>query len=166
MKKLRNQNGLTLTEMLCTVIIVLLFSSLVAVGANAAVRSFRISMADSQAQELCSTLTTAISDELRYAGTVHLTGENTTYDMTQFSFFSQRYGDYAAFTVNSDGQILLSGNKLIPSKAYAYGARARLAIEYDPSEYCFTVTLSIYDREDSRELTNNSFEVKLLNQGG
>lgn len=33
MKKLRNQNGLTLTEMLCTVIIVLLFSSLVAVGA-------------------------------------------------------------------------------------------------------------------------------------
>ena len=29
MKKLRNQNGLTLTEMLCTVIIVLLFSSLV-----------------------------------------------------------------------------------------------------------------------------------------
>ena len=52
MKKLRNQNGLTLTEMLCTVIIVLLFSSLVAVGANAAVRSFRISMADSQAQEL------------------------------------------------------------------------------------------------------------------
>lgn len=39
MKKLRNQNGLTLTEMLCTVIIVLLFSSLVAVGANAAVRS-------------------------------------------------------------------------------------------------------------------------------
>lgn len=66
MKKLRNQNGLTLTEMLCTVIIVLLFSSLVAVGANAAVRSFRISMADSQAQELCSTLTTAISDKLRY----------------------------------------------------------------------------------------------------
>ena len=65
MKKLRNQNGLTLTEMLCTVIIVLLFSSLVAVGANAAVRSFRISMADSQAQELCSTLTTAISDKLR-----------------------------------------------------------------------------------------------------
>ena len=70
MKKLRNQNGLTLTEMLCTVIIVLLFSSLVAVGANAAVRSFRISMADSQAQELCSTLTTAISDKLRYSGEV------------------------------------------------------------------------------------------------
>ena len=66
MKKLRNQNGLTLTEMLCTVIIVLLFSSLVAVGANAAVRSFRISMADSQAQELCSTTTTALSDQLRY----------------------------------------------------------------------------------------------------
>ena len=65
MKKLRNQNGLTLTEMLCTVIIVLLFSSLVAVGANAAVRSFRISMADSRAQELCSTLTSCATARWR-----------------------------------------------------------------------------------------------------
>lgn len=159
--------GFTLVEMLCTIVIILLISALVVTGVQLGVRSYHRSISDSEAQVLCSTLTTAISDELRYAGTVHLTGgTRTTYDMTQFSFFSQRYGDNAAFTVNSDGQVLLSGNKLIPSKAYAYGARARLAIEYDPSEYCFTVTLSIYDREDSRELTNNSFEVKLLNQGG
>ena len=157
--------GFTLVEMLCTIVIILLISALVVTGVQLGVRSYHRSISDSEAQVLCSTLTTAISDELRYAGTVHLTGESKTYDMTQFSFFSQRYGDNAAFTVNSDGQVLLSGNKLIPSKAYAYGARARLAIEYDPNEGRFTVTLSIYDREDSRELTNNAFEVKLLNQG-
>lgn len=158
--------GFTLVEMLCTIVIVLLISALVVTGVQLGVKSYHRSISDSEAQVLCSTLTTAVSDELRYAGTVHL-AENVQapYDMTQFSFFSQRYGDDAAFTVNADGQILISGNKLIPSKAYAYGARARLAIQYDPSEYCFTVTLSIYDREDSRELTNNSFEVKLLNQG-
>ena len=151
--------GFTLVEMLCTIVIILLISALVVTGVQLGVRSYHRSVSDSEAQVLCSTLTTAISDELRYAGTVHLTGG------TRFSFFSQRYGDDAAFTVNSDGQVLLSGNKLIPSKAYAYGARARLAIEYDPREGRFTVTLSIYDREDSHELTNNSFEVKLLNQG-
>ena len=154
--------GFTLVEMLCTIVLILLISALVVTGVQLGVKSYHRSISDSEAQVLCSTLTTAISDELRYAGTVHLTGESQTYDMTQFSFFSKRYGDYAAFTVNSDGQVLLSGNKLIP----AYGARARLAIQYDPSKYCFTVTLSIYDREDSHELTNNSFEVKLLNQGG
>ena len=41
MKKLRNQNGLTLTEMLCTVIIVLLFSSLVAVASAFPWRTLR-----------------------------------------------------------------------------------------------------------------------------
>ena len=155
--------GFTLVEMLCTIVILLLISALVVTGVQLGVKSYHRSISDSEAQVLCSTLTTAVSDELRYAGTVHLTGENTTYNMTQFSFFSQRYGDKAAFTVNQDGQILLSGNKLIPSKAYAYGAKAKLAIEYDPDKYCFTVTLGIYDRDGSRKLTENTFEVKLLN---
>lgn len=157
--------GFTLVEMLCTIVLILLISALVVTGVQLGVKSYHRSISDSEAQVLCSTLTTAISDELRYAGTVHL-AENaqTPYDLTEFTFFSQRYGDYAAFTVNSDGQVLLSGNKLIPSKAYAYGARARLAIEYDPNEGRFTVTLSIYDRDESRELTKNTFEVKLLNR--
>ena len=66
MNKLRDQKGLTMVELLVTVVIVLLFSGLVAVGADAGVWSFRTSMADAQAQELCSTLTTALSDKLRY----------------------------------------------------------------------------------------------------
>lgn len=156
--------GFTLVEMLCTIVLILLISALVVTGVQLGVKSYHRSISDSEAQVLCSTLTTAVSDELRYAGTVHL-AENAQapYDLTKFTFFSQRYGDYAAFSVNSDGQILLSGNKLIPSKAYAYGARATLAIEYDPDQYCFTVTLGIYDRDGSRKLTENTFEVKLLN---
>lgn len=118
MKKLRNQNGLTLTEMLCTVIIVLLFSSLVAVGANAAVRSFRISMADSQAQELCSTLTTAISDKLRYC-TVE--ADNTVFIQ------GVGYVNGAAdkiFTADS-GQVYLGGKKFLGAYAYPEGLKVR-----------------------------------------
>ena len=157
MKKLRNQNGLTLTEMLCTVIIVLLFSSLVAVGANAAVRSFRISMADSQAQELCSTLTTAISDKLRYC-TVE--ADNAV--------FIQGVGYVKGpaneiFTVNSDsGQVYLGENKFLGAYAYPEGLKVKdFSVTYE--ENVFTVKFQIEDRRDTK-LAKADFQVKQINQ--
>ena len=156
MKKLRNQNGLTLTEMLCTVIIVLLFSSLVAVGANAAVRSFRISMADSQAQELCSTLTTAISDKLRYC-TVE--ADNTV--------FIQGVGYVEGtaeniFTVNDSGQVYLGKNKFLGAYAYPEGFKVQeFYVTY--KENVFTVKFQIEDRRDTK-LAEANFQVKQINQ--
>lgn len=156
MKKLRNQNGLTLTEMLCTVIIVLLFSSLVAVGANAAVRSFRISMADSQAQELCSTLTTAISDKLRYC-TVE--ADNTV--------FIQGVGYVEGtaeniFTVNDSGQVYLGKNKFLGAYAYPEGLKVQeFSVTY--KENVFTVKFQIEDRRDTK-LAEANFQVKQINQ--
>ena len=155
MKKLRNQNGLTLTEMLCTVIIVLLFSSLVAVGANAAVRSFRISMADSQAQELCSTLTTAISDKLRYC-TVE----------TNNTVFIQGVGYVEAtadkiFTADS-GQVYLGENKVLGAYAYPEGLKVQeFSVTYE--ENVFTVKFQIKDRRDTK-LAEAKFQVKQINQ--
>lgn len=156
MKKLRNQNGLTLTEMLCTVIIVLLFSSLVAVGANAAVRSFRISMADSQAQELCSTLTTAISDKLRYC-TVE----------TDNTVFIQGVGYVEGtaeniFTVNDSGQVYLGKNKFLGAYAYPEGLKVQeFSVTY--KENVFTVKFQIKDRRKTK-LAEADFQVKQINQ--
>ena len=157
MKKLRNQNGLTLTEMLCTVIIVLLFSSLVAVGANAAVRSFRISMADSQAQELCSTLTTAISDKLRYC-TVEID-----------AVFIQGVGYVKGpakdiFTVNDSGQVYLGKNKFLGAYAYPEGLKVQaFSVKYDGTKRIFTVAFQIKDRRDTK-LAEADFQVKQINQ--
>lgn len=158
MKKLRNQNGLTLTEMLCTVIIVLLFSSLVAVGANAAVRSFRISMADSQAQELCSTLTTAISDKLRYC-TVE--ADNTVF--IQGVGYVKGPAD-EIFTVNDSGQVYLRENKLLGAYAYPEGLKVKdFSVEYNDTERVFTVKFQIEDRQDTK-LAEANFQVKQINQ--
>ena len=158
MKKLRNQNGLTLTEMLCTVIIVLLFSSLVAVGANAAVRSFRISMADSQAQELCSTLTTAISDKLRYC-TVE--ADNTVF--IQGVGYVYRSAD-KIFTVNDRGQVYLGENKFLGAYAYPEGLKVKdFSVEYNDTERVFTVQFQIKDRRDTK-LAEANFQVKQINQ--
>lgn len=158
MKKLRNQNGLTLTEMLCTVIIVLLFSSLVAVGANAAVRSFRISMADSQAQELCSTLTTAISDKLRYC-TVE--ADNTVF--IQGVGYVKGPAD-EIFTVNDSGQVYLGENKLLGAYAYPEGLKVQgFSVSYDATKRIFTVAFQIKDRRDTK-LAEANFQVKQINQ--
>ena len=155
MKKLRNQNGLTLTEMLCTVIIVLLFSSLVAVGANAAVRSFRISMADSQAQELCSTLTTAISDKLRYC-TVE-----TDAVFIQGVGYVYRSAD-KIFTVNDRGQVYLGENKFLGAYAYPEGLKVKdFSVIYE--ENVFTVKFQIEDRRETK-LAEAYFQVKQINQ--
>lgn len=157
MKKLRNQNGLTLTEMLCTVIIVLLFSSLVAVGANAAVRSFRISMADSQAQELCSTLTTAISDKLRYC-TVE--ADNTVF-IQGVGYVKGPAKDI--FTADS-GQVYLRENKLLGAYAYPEGLKVKdFSVEYNDTERVFTVQFQIKDRRDTK-LAEAKFQVKQINQ--
>ena len=159
MKKLRNQNGLTLTEMLCTVIIVLLFSSLVAVGANAAVRSFRISMADSQAQELCSTLTTAISDKLRYC-TVE--ADNTVF-IQGVGYVNGAPNEI--FTLNSDsGQVYLGENKLLGVYAYPEGLKVQdFSVKYDGTKRIFTVAFQIKDRRDTK-LAEADFQVKQINQ--
>lgn len=157
MKKLRNQNGLTLTEMLCTVIIVLLFSSLVAVGANAAVRSFRVSMADSQAQELCSTLTTAISDKLRYC-----TVEADNAVFIQGVGYVEAAAD-KIFTVNSDsGQVYLGGKKFLGTYAYPEGLKVQdFSVTY--KENVFTVQFQIEDRRGTK-LAEADFQVKQINQ--
>lgn len=157
MKKLRNQNGLTLTEMLCTVIIVLLFSSLVAVGANAAVRSFRISMADSQAQELCSTLTTAISDKLRYC-----TVETDAVFIQGVGYVKGPAKDI--FTVKDSGQVYLGENKLLGAYAYPEGLKVKdFSVEYNGTERVFTVKFQIEDRRETK-LAEADFQVKQINQ--
>ena len=75
MSKLRDQRGMTLTELLCTIIVMLMVSALMAVGVGFSVRTYRSSMQRSEAQVLASTLTTAISDKLRYCGSVSSTGD-------------------------------------------------------------------------------------------
>ena len=163
MKKLRNQNGLTLTEMLCTVIVVLLFSGLVAVGANAAVRSFRVSMADSQAQELCSTLTSVISDKLRFCGTVT---QDENGGLTQI--FIQNVGSVEgkgdAFQIGEDGQLALGDGHLLGSASYPKGLKVTaFTLRYDASTDIFSVTLEIGDRS-RQTLSQTSFEVKRINR--
>ena len=163
MNKLRDQKGLTMVELLVTVVIVLLFSGLVAVGADAGVRSFRTSMADAQAQELCSTLTSVISDKLRFCGTVT---QDENGGLTQI--FIQNVGSVEgkgdAFQIGEDGQLALGDRHLLGSASYPKGLQVTaFTLRYDASTDIFSVTLEIGDRS-RQTLSQTSFEVKRINR--
>ena len=156
MNKLRDQKGLTMVELLVTVVIVLLFSGLVAVGADAGVRSFRTSMADAQAQELCSTLTTALSDKLRYC-----TVEN---DKNRIFFQDVGYVDGtvdSVFSVNDDGQLELNKKRFLGKAAYPQGLKIDdFSIEF--TNNTFTVKFQIVNREGTA-MASADFQVKRIN---
>ena len=157
--------GLTLTEMLCCVVIMLLVSIGMVNGVSLAVRNYQSSLMASESQVLCSTLTSIVSDELRYAGPVDW--ENP------ISFYSRNYGKKCAFSQNREFQVTLKpvesqtdeeGFKLLPGRAYHFGMRAKVTLsKKDKSDNTFLVNVLITDSQD-RELVKNDFEVEKLNR--
>ena len=164
MKNKKNA-GLTLTEMLCCVVIMLLVSIGMVNGVSLAVRNYERSLMVSESQVLCSTLTSMVSDELRYAGPVD-------WDKDPISFFSRNYGKKCVFFQNGEFQVTLKpvdaqtdeeGFKLLPGRAYHFGMRAEVKIKRKGTEDTFLVTVRISDSQD-RELVKNDFEVEKLNR--
>ena len=75
MSRLKSSRGMTFMELLCAVLILMMSTALVLVGVNLALTPYRANMEASEAQVLYSTLTTVISDKLRYCGTVETAEE-------------------------------------------------------------------------------------------
>lgn len=164
MKKLRSQRGATLTEMLCAVLIVVLISALLVVGIRFAGRTYNSSMKLSEAQELCSTLTSIISDKLRFCGTVTRSEDG---GLTQI--FIQNVGNVEgegeAFQLSENGQVMLGDSKLLGASAYPRGLRVQeVSLQYDEGTDIFTVALRIGDKTGDT-LAENTFEVKRVNNG-
>lgn len=158
--------GLTLTEMLCCVVIMLLVSIGMVNGVSLAVRNYQSSLMASESQVLCSTLTSIVSDELRYAGPVNW--ENP------ISFYSRSYGRRCVFAQNEECQVTLkpvddiyyvgTGFNLLPGRAYHFGMRAKVTLsKKDKSDNTFLVNVLITDSQN-RELVKNDFEVEKLNR--
>lgn len=158
--KLKSKGGFTLTELLCVLIIVVLISASMVMGVQLATRSFAKSVSYSEAQVLCSTLTSYVSDELRYSGVVRT-------DTDPIGFFSQNFGEdaFGGFTTNGDGQVLLGDHKILPTKSYIYGVRAFVTINsYDEQTGIFSVSVVVRQRVSDDVLAENDFEVKRLNE--
>lgn len=154
-RKLCSPRGATLTEMLCVVVVLLLMTGLLATGAAFTVRAYRSSMADSQAQLLSSTLRTAITDKLRYCGSVE--GDK---------IFLQDIGAASTFGLNENGEVILDTageEKLLGSNAYPRGLRvSELSVRFSASDERFAVSYKVTDSTGA-VLSTADFEVGRLN---
>lgn len=164
--KLKNKSGLTLVEMLCCVVVMLLVSIGMVNGVSLAVRNYESSLMFSESQVLCSTLTNLVSDELRYSGAVN-------WEAAPIRFYSRTYGSECIFSQNDSKQVTLNeiqrdgtpaqrGYKLLPNRSYHLGMRASVILS-KAKDNIFSVTILVTDSKD-RELARNVFEVEKLNQ--
>ena len=155
--------GMTLVELLCALAVVLLVSAGMVLGVSLAVRSYERSVAGSEAQVLCSTLETIVSDELRYAGTLERDESGKV-----IGFFSQNHPDanlqHSRFTTDDEGRVLLGGQKLLPNNAYPHGLRASVELtEYNTDDRIFTAVITVKDRGGDT-LAQTELQVKQLNK--
>ena len=165
--KLKNKSGLTLVEMLCCVVVMLLVSIGMVNGVSLAVRNYESSLMSSESQVLCSTLTNLVSDELRYSGPVE-------WNKDPIRFYSRTYGSKCIFSQNDSNQVTLNeiqrdgnpaqrGYKLLPNRSYHLGMRANVTLaKAAGKDNTFSVTILVTDSKD-RELARNEFEVEKLN---
>ena len=160
--KLKGNSGSSLMEMLCVVGISLLIGAALIVGLDFATGFYKKTVSDSEARILSSTLTTAVTDELRYIGSYEtdpaggLTG-----------FFSQSFGRLTGGIGSKDGRIVLGSgsdeHELLSPAAYTGGITADIDVVFDETAGVFKVKLSVINGENA---IDSEFEVKPLNPPG
>ena len=160
MRQKRNaRRGMTLTETLVALLIVSLVSMAVAVGVTSAIQVYHRSVEFSDTQVLFSTLTQAVTDELRYARDVEV--REGTNDVT--SFTSMNYGAGCSFASDEKGQLTVKGRLLVGSGVYSKGAlRAELGPVQRLTNNIYQVELTVTDPK-GRELKKETLAVTALN---
>ena len=158
--------GLTLVEMLCCVVIMLLVSIGMVNGVSLAVRNYQSSLMASESQLLCSTISSLVTDELRYAGAVD-------WEKTPIQFGSPSYGR-CCFAQNDENQVTNTVSeagidtgksyKLLPSRAYHFGMEANVTLtKKENSPNTFSVTILVSAPNNGPVLAKSQFDVEQLN---
>ncbi len=173
-RKLNNNHGMTLTEVLCATLLVGLVSLCLATGVTLASKQFTSSIRLSEAQELYATLESLLSNELRYTNEVRLTDTNKV-----DTFFSVTYAlkeaktklyalDQAGNVTNDYGELALgdeeskSYNRLLGNASYTNKLGAKATITYNQEKQLFTVNLDI-GVVGGDSVVQKSFDVRAMN---
>lgn len=160
--------GLTLTEMLCCVVIMLLVSIGMVNGVSLAVRNYQSSLMASESQLLCSTISSLVTDELRYAGAVDWNARPIQFGSPSYGrcYFSQNEKKQVTLnTVSEAGIDTGKSYKLLPSRAYHFGMEAEVTLkqkqkENSPNTFSVTIVVSA---PNGAELAKSQFDVEQLN---
>lgn len=177
-KKIKNNSGMTVFELLCAVLILLLVSSGMASAVSLGVRQYQKSIRDSESKVLYSTLMTVLSNELAYTTDIRVDAVDVSGKSNVLQFQSQNYvieGNLSTLMTDESGdygygQILLGNSKdtsesmrVLGKAAYANGLLAKVtSITYDNRNCCFSVYLSI--GYQGTECYGGEFQVQNVNR--
>ena len=150
MGRLKDNKGMSIVELLSAIAVMLLVTAVLVTGVRLGVKAYTKSVSMSEAQILCTTLTTAVSDELRYAGTINVDNNGN-----MISFFSQN--GLGTFT-SDEGIVQLAGKPILSKSAYPYGLKAEVTVTMN-SNRVFKAKVTVKSKNDI-ELSGNEFEVK------
>lgn len=166
---------MSLAEMLCAVLILLLASGGMTAGIGLAQKSFVRSLRSSEAQELSSTLESLLTNEFRYTSDVTLNGD-TVLDYRSVVFnvgdrhvklvsvdennYQRLYGELSLLSHDSE-----YGDEyyhLLSSAAYSKGLGANACVSFNRDSKVFTIVLKIADAQYN-VISEKHFDVRALN---
>ena len=169
LKRIKNSSsGLSLVEMLCAIMILLIVSEGMAQGISLAQRQYEKSIVSSQSKVLCSSISTIVERELAYTTEIKMSDSTNVYSFLSSNYVIRDEDLSHFFTDQTDGeygQIYLGteeeAKEILGSKAYNRGLTALIRdLRYDQSTYTFTVTVSIgYKGEEYMKRTFNVINV-------
>lgn len=172
--KLRDSQGLTLVEMLCATLILIMLALLIGSGTHMATDNYRRMVLRSEMEILRSNLCDALADELRYASDIEVGADGAL-----TSYRSGRYGEKTSLGVQTasgkrKGMVTASNTAVgedpflvVSSGSYGgetwAGGVDELKITY--ASGIFTVKLKLremrMDGDDNREFVTNGLELLL-----
>lgn len=155
MKKLRSRKGFTLTELMVAIVVLGLLTLAVSVGTSASLQVYYQTTTLSESQVLASTLSQAITDELRFAGEI-----KTDPDGALLSYTSRYYGKDVSLSCDSAGKVLVGATPLIGDGAYT-SFTAALDVAYEDGSECFQVVLTLF--QGTEPILEDRFPVRALN---
>ncbi|MDO4353233.1 MAG: hypothetical protein Q4D00_08950 [Clostridia bacterium] len=157
MGRISDKKGMSIVELLSAIAVMLLVTVVLVTGVRLGVKAYTKSVSMSEAQILCTTLTTAVSDELRYAGSIYI-DENG-----KVGFFSQNVGGDSqtgsSFTSDENGYVMLGETPILSKSSYPYGIKAEVAVTMDETDKIFNAKVTVRSKKGT-ELSSNEFQVK------
>ena len=153
MGRITDKKGMSIIEILSAIIVIILLTAVLVTGVRLGVKAYTKSVSMSEAQILCTTLTTVVSDELRYTGTIYLDSEG---NVTRFFIHNKGEG---SFGQDAEGHVTIGGESVLSKSSYPYGLKAEVAVAMDASKEIFNVAVTVRSKTD-HVLSGNSFQVK------
>lgn len=176
-----SETGFTLTEVLATVIILGLVTAGMATAITVGTQQFNRSMALSEGQQLYSSISRLLENDLRSSVAPITSGPVTSYQTVNFGNKQTLYldalddeGDIVAPTggeTTGYGQLAFCShgddssvkNRLLGRAAYNYGLRAKVkSFNYDTSTCYYTIELAIGNPDQNYDVVDETFTVYSL----